>query len=160
MPRGSTVTANTSGRSAVQRSFAAPFCSIRRAHSFGQWLTAASRRLHCNVLTVALANKLARIALTVLVQKRDVGLAHLYTALLNGALCSRPSWISAHIRSHSRQGPRRPEVPPDHGCDGEDRFSIFSIQLADLGRNPGVVVQTFERPFCFSYAAAAGVIRV
>jgi transposase len=31
-------------------------------HSFGPWLTAAAQRLHCNVLTVALANKLARIA--------------------------------------------------------------------------------------------------
>jgi hypothetical protein len=30
-----------------------------------------ARRLHCNVLTVALANKLARIALTVLVQGRN-----------------------------------------------------------------------------------------
>ena len=40
-------------------------------HSFGLWLAAASRRLHCNVLTVALANKLARIALTVLVQGRN-----------------------------------------------------------------------------------------
>ena len=40
-------------------------------HSFGPWLTAAARRLHCNVLTVALANKLARIALTVLVQARN-----------------------------------------------------------------------------------------
>lgn len=39
-------------------------------HSFGPWLTTAARRLHCNVLTVALANKLARIALTVLVQGR------------------------------------------------------------------------------------------
>ena len=39
-------------------------------HSFGPWLTAAARRLHHNVLTVALANKLARIALTVLVQGR------------------------------------------------------------------------------------------
>jgi len=27
--------------------------------------------MHCNVLTVALANKLARIALTVLVQERN-----------------------------------------------------------------------------------------
>jgi len=34
-------------------------------HSFGPWLTAAAKRLHHNVLTVALANKLARIALTV-----------------------------------------------------------------------------------------------
>ena len=40
-------------------------------HSFGPWLTAAARRLHCNVLTVALANKLARISLTVLVQGRE-----------------------------------------------------------------------------------------
>ena len=40
-------------------------------HSFGPWLTATARRLHCNVLTVALANKLARIALTVLVQGRS-----------------------------------------------------------------------------------------
>jgi transposase len=40
-------------------------------HSFGAWLLAASRRLHCNVLTVALANKLARIALTVLIEGRS-----------------------------------------------------------------------------------------
>ena len=41
------------------------------AHSFGPWLTAAARRLHRNILTIALANKLARIALTVLVQGRS-----------------------------------------------------------------------------------------
>jgi transposase len=40
-------------------------------HSFGPWFTTAAQRLHCNVLTVALANKLARIALTVLVQGRN-----------------------------------------------------------------------------------------
>lgn len=40
-------------------------------HSFGPWLTAAARRLHRNVLVAALANKLARIALTVLVQGRS-----------------------------------------------------------------------------------------
>src|SRR5262249_5163561 len=34
-------------------------------------------------------------------------------------LCSWPSWISARSRSHSRKGPERPVVPPDHGCDGE-----------------------------------------
>ena len=39
-------------------------------HSFGSWLAAAARRLHRNVLSVALANKLARIAWTVLVQGR------------------------------------------------------------------------------------------
>ena len=40
-------------------------------HSFGPWLTAAAKRLHHNVLTVALANKLARIALTILVEGRN-----------------------------------------------------------------------------------------
>lgn len=39
-------------------------------HSFGPWLTAAAKRLHHNVLATAVANKLARIALTVLVQGR------------------------------------------------------------------------------------------
>ncbi len=38
--------------------------------SFGPWLQAASRRLHRNVLAVALANKLARIAWSVLAGKR------------------------------------------------------------------------------------------
>lgn len=39
-------------------------------HSFGSWLTAAARRMHRNVLAAALANKLARIAWTVLAQGR------------------------------------------------------------------------------------------
>ena len=40
-------------------------------HSFGLWLTAAVQRLHHNVLATALANKLARIAWTVLAQGRS-----------------------------------------------------------------------------------------
>jgi transposase len=40
-------------------------------HSFGPWLTAAANRLHHNVLATALANKLARIAWTVLMQARS-----------------------------------------------------------------------------------------
>jgi transposase len=40
-------------------------------HSFGPWLTAAAKRLHHNVLATALANKLARIAWTVLSQGRS-----------------------------------------------------------------------------------------
>jgi transposase len=39
-------------------------------HGFGQWLEAAARRLHRNVLAVALANKLARIAWSVLAKRR------------------------------------------------------------------------------------------
>jgi transposase len=35
------------------------------------WLTAAAKRLHHNVLVTALANKLARIAWTVLAQRRN-----------------------------------------------------------------------------------------
>jgi transposase len=42
-------------------------------HSFGPWLTAAAQRLHHNVLANALANKLARITWTVLMQARSYG---------------------------------------------------------------------------------------
>jgi transposase len=38
-------------------------------HSFGRWLEAAAPRLHHNVLAVALANKLARIAWSVLTRE-------------------------------------------------------------------------------------------
>src|SRR5215831_10313698 len=48
-------------------------------HGFGPWLTAAAQRLHHNVLATALANKLARIAWSVLVQHRE------YEARLSGA---------------------------------------------------------------------------
>src|SRR3974390_1834938 len=40
-------------------------------HGFGIWLVHAARRLHPNVLAAALANKLARIAWTVLAQERS-----------------------------------------------------------------------------------------
>src|SRR5262249_26254535 len=39
-------------------------------HSFGPWLMAAAKRLHHNVMAVALANKLAPIAWSVLAQRR------------------------------------------------------------------------------------------
>ena len=48
---------------------------LRRAswpkHGFGIWLARAAQRLHPNVLAAALANKLARIAWTVLAQERS-----------------------------------------------------------------------------------------
>ena len=40
-------------------------------HGFGIWLVRAAQRLHYNVLAAALANKLARIAWTVLAQERS-----------------------------------------------------------------------------------------
>jgi transposase len=40
-------------------------------HGFGVWLARAAVRLHPNVLAAALANKLARIAWTVLAQQRS-----------------------------------------------------------------------------------------
>jgi transposase len=40
-------------------------------HGFGLWLVRAAQRLHPNVLATALANKLARIAWTVLAQERS-----------------------------------------------------------------------------------------
>ena len=39
-------------------------------NGFGPWLAAAAQRLHHNVLATALANKLARIAWSVLAQHR------------------------------------------------------------------------------------------
>ena len=54
---------------------AAPVILLRPAswpkHSFGIWLARAAQRLHRNVLAAALANKLARIAWTVLAQERS-----------------------------------------------------------------------------------------
>src|SRR5258708_35077218 len=42
-------------------------------YSFGAWLTTASERLHPNKLAVALANKLARIAWSVLRHDKPLG---------------------------------------------------------------------------------------
>ena len=53
---------------------------LRRAswakHGFGIWLARAAQRLHPNILAAALANKLARIAWTVLAQERSYETAH------------------------------------------------------------------------------------
>jgi len=42
-------------------------------HGLMQWIAAAKKRLHHNVLAIALANKLARIAWAVLNKDRDFG---------------------------------------------------------------------------------------
>ena len=39
-------------------------------HSFGQWLAAAAKRMHHNVVATALTNKLARVAWSVLYHGR------------------------------------------------------------------------------------------
>ena len=49
-------------------------------HSFGVWLARAAQRLHRNVLAAALANKLARIAWTVLAQERSYEARNMKTA--------------------------------------------------------------------------------
>jgi hypothetical protein len=50
-------------------------------YSFGAWLTTASERLHRNKLAVALANKLARIAWSVLRHDKAFD-THLETAAI------------------------------------------------------------------------------
>ena len=58
-------------------------------HSFGLWLTAAAQRLHHNVLATALANKLARIAWTVLAQESQLRSARRAKSRI-GSTCSNP----------------------------------------------------------------------
>ena len=48
---------------------------------------------------------------------------------------SWPSWISARIRSQSRQGPERPVGSPDLRMRRRDRSPISQNQLANLGKN-------------------------
>ena len=67
-------------------------------HSFGPWLAAAAKRLHHNVLATALANKLARIAWTLLVQGRS------YEARV---VFGERREMNAIIRRHYRRSPVR-----------------------------------------------------
>src|SRR5499433_1354971 len=62
-------------------------------------------------------------------------------------LCSWPSWISARIRSHSRKGPERPVVPPDHGCDGETVSpSLHSSSQTSAGKPTKALGVSLNRP--------------
>src|SRR6266581_7453864 len=53
--------------------------------------------------------------------------------LIGARLCSRPSWISARVRSHYRTGLERAIWVTSVRTRREDRSSISSHPLADLG---------------------------
>jgi hypothetical protein len=65
-------------------------------------------------------------------------------------LCSRPSWISARTRSHSRKGPERPLGSPDHGCDGE---TVSPFSQSNSQTSAGILVDA-----CF-VAAWSNLVR-
>jgi transposase len=70
-------------------------------HSFGSWLTAATRRLHRNVLAVALANKLACRGLRVGLRRWRNGLTVASVILMY----LRPSRALSRMRSDARGYP-------------------------------------------------------
>src|SRR5262249_37771406 len=76
-------------------------------------------------------------------------------------LCSWPPWISARIRSHSRKGPERPVVPPDHGCDGETVSpSLHSSSQTSAGKPTIAIGISFRRgAAAIPFQAAAFVMR-
>src|SRR5258705_6189050 len=61
------------------------------------------------------------------------GLASMYPASDWSVLCSGPSWISARVRSHYRTGLDRAIRVTSVRTRSEDRTSISSHPLADLG---------------------------
>src|SRR5712664_490589 len=61
------------------------------------------------------------------------GLASMYPASDWSVLCSGPSWISARVRSHYRTGLDRAIRVTSVRTRSEDRSSILSCPLADLG---------------------------
>jgi hypothetical protein len=91
------------------------FCLCRVAYEVNEWrcylLRCVGRKWHFCMDRPCVASRILRSG--------DNWSGSSVFGPLKGAFCSRPSWISAHIRSHSRQGPGRPYVPPDHGCDGQ-----------------------------------------
>src|SRR5258705_8192813 len=62
------------------------------------------------------------------------GLASMYPASDWSVLCSGPSWISARVRSHYRTDLDRAIWVTSVRTRSEDRSSILSCPLADLGR--------------------------
>jgi hypothetical protein len=84
-------------------------------HSFGVWLTAAARRLHHNVLAAALANKLARIAWTVLAQGRS------YEARID---VIRPAIRGIGVQNYSEI------LRKTGGCSPRNHCAILSLYLS------------------------------
>jgi hypothetical protein len=64
---------------------------------------------------------------------RMCGLASMYPASDWSVLCSEPSWISARLRPHYRTGLDRASRVTSVRMRREDRSSISSHPLADLG---------------------------
>ena len=75
-PNGATVTCAHFFMQAARVILQLRRAAAGRSTGFGIWLAHAAQRLHPNVLAAALANKLARIAWTVLAQQRGYGSAH------------------------------------------------------------------------------------
>jgi hypothetical protein len=94
---------------------------------------------------------------------------------LSGACCSWPSWISARIRSHSRQGPGRPYVPRRRmrsralTCGVSPQLLCFTINLrrqvarAGVPRNAGRKEQRRPKlqglPSCLRWTNTAAINR-
>src|ERR1700686_3429899 len=76
------------------------------------------------------------------------GLASIYPTSDWSMLCSRPSWISARVRSHYRTGLDGPFGSPSVRTHREDRSSISSHPLADLGGKQVVGLRHCWLPIC------------
>src|SRR2546430_17603120 len=80
--------------------------------------------------------------------------------LIGARLCSRPSWISARVRSHYRTGLERAIWVTSVRTRREDRSSISSHPLADLGGEEMFCLNHQEllfSPSCF-FAALPAVL--
>jgi hypothetical protein len=74
----------------------------------------------------------------VTVERRTV-LHQFIRPLIGAGLCSGPSWISARERSHFLTGLEWAIWVPSVRMRREDRYSISSHPLADLGGNSGMM---------------------
>ncbi len=102
------------------------------------WIEQASKRLHRNMLAIALANKLARIAWAVLARSRisaadyaPCGVTQLVTVNASG-----PTWVSARIQDSLSERPHRAHHGTQSvGCAGQTvRPSLHSISQTSAGK--------------------------